>query len=328
MLLSSGNLPVTRLRATSNKGTRKKKFSMQIRASSTTVLTEYFLTTVSLSTCACLGAYVGTNTRFGKKLSGPVYSMLMGYIFLAPSNNHVIPIKCRGARHNKIIRFSGGNAVNTIGRKSECYSENVSGNNISLAAALVAKNIGSGINYVASCQALGVSPQAQAQEHHEVEKEDVAISTDYRSTFDASDVKMAIALTLAILIAARIEAEFWSTILEGANSSRLFLPVVTLFSVLTATFFKVKDAVVNAGNFTGQCLLYVFFASAGASSPPLIHAFTNDANLLYFASTMFAVHLLAVGLLFSSPEMLVASNAGVGGPATAAAFAKAKNWRE
>jgi hypothetical protein len=47
----------------------------------------------------------------------------------------------------------------------------------------------------------------------------------------------------------------------------LFLPVVTLFSVLTATFFKVKDAVVNAGNFTGQCLLYVFFASAGASSP-------------------------------------------------------------
>ena len=92
MLLSSGNLPVTRLRATSNKGTRKKKFSMQIRASSTTVLTEYFLTTVSLSTCACLGAYVGTNTRFGKKLSGPVCSMLMGYIFLAPSNNHVIPI--------------------------------------------------------------------------------------------------------------------------------------------------------------------------------------------------------------------------------------------
>jgi uncharacterized membrane protein len=307
--------------------------------------------------------------------------MLMGYIFLAPSNNHVIPINAEvlgtirlfvsavatplillGANLNAIRRtfrtllrpflFS---ALATIGGAfvgAKLFLS--SGNNISLAAALVAKNIGSGINYVASCQALGVSPQAQAQglvvdnvfaflyfplvsilgdqykrtEHHEVEKEDVAISTDYRSTFDASDVKMALALTLAILIAARIEAEFWSTILEGANSSRLFLPVVTLFSVLTATFFKVKDAVVNAGNFTGQCLLYVFFASAGASSPPLIHAFTNDANLLYFASTMFAVHLLAVGLLFSSPEMLVASNAGVGGPATAAAFAKAKNWRE
>ena len=381
MLLSSGNLPVTRLRATSKKkGTRKKKFSMQIRASSTTVLTEYISTTVSLSTCACLGAYVGTNTRFGKKLSGPVCSMLMGYIFLAPSN-HVIPINAEvlgtirllvsavatplillGANLNAIRRtfrtllqpflFS---ALATIGGAfvgAKLFLS--SGNNISLAAALVAKNIGSGINYVASCQALGVSPQAQAQglvvdnvfaflyfplvsilgdqykrtEHDEVEKEDVAISTNHRSTFDASDVKMALALTLAILIAARIEAEFWSTILEGANSSRLFLPIVTLFSVLTATFFKVKDAVVNAGNFMGQCLLYVFFASAGASSPPLIHAFTNDANLLYFASTMFVVHLLAVGLLFSSPEMLVASNAGVGGPATAAAFAKAKNWRE
>ena len=86
----------------------------------------------------------------------------------------------------------------------------------------------------------------------------------------------------------------------------LFTTVSVTLSVLTATFFKVKDAVVNAGNFTGQCLLYVFFASAGASSPPLIHAFTNDANLLYFASTMFAVHLLAVGVMFSSPEMLVA----------------------
>lgn len=256
MLLSSGNLPVTRLRATSSKGIRKKKFSVQIRASSTTVLTEYLLTTVSLSTCACLGACVGTNTRFGKKLSGPVCSMLMGYIFLAPSNNHVIPINSEvlgtirlfvstvatplillGANLNAIRRtfrtllqpflFS---ALATIGGAfvgAKLFLS--SGNNISLAAALLVKNIGSGINYVASCQALGVSPQAQAQglvvdnvfaflyfplvsilgdqykrtEHDEVEKEDVAISTDHQSTFDASDVKMALALTLAILIAAR-----------------------------------------------------------------------------------------------------------------------------
>jgi uncharacterized membrane protein len=43
---------------------------------------------------------------------------------------------------------------------------------------------------------------------------------------------------------------------------------------------------------------------------------------------MFAIHLLVVGIFFSSREMLVASNAGVGGPATAAAFAKAKNWQD
>ena len=148
------------------------------------------------------------------------------------------------------------------------------------------------------------------------------------SIFKAEDVKAAFALTFAILIAAHVESEFWSSILEDVDASRLFLPIVTLFSVLAATFIRVKDTVVQAGSYAGQCLLYVFFASAGASSPPLIHAFTNDSNLLYFACTMFAIHLLVVGIFFSSREMLVASNAGVGGPSTAAAFAKAKNWQD
>jgi len=230
-------------------------------------------------------------------------------------------------------------------------------NNIPLAAALVAKNIGSGINYVASCQALGVSPQSQAQglvvdnvfafiyfplvsilgDRYKKTKDDdavkkvengLAISKDSSSIFNVEDVKLAFALTFAILIAAHVESEFWSSILEDVDASRLFLPIVTLFSVLTATFIRVKDTVVQAGSYAGQCLLYVFFASAGASSPPLIHAFTNDSNVLYFACTMFAIHLLVVGIFFSSREMLVASNAGIGGPATAAAFAKAKNWQD
>jgi uncharacterized membrane protein len=230
-----------------------------------------------------------------------------------------------------------------------------SGNNIPLAAALVAKNIGSGINYVASCQALNVSPQLQAQglvvdnvfafiyfplvsilgdrykktkDDDAVKEAENAISKYSSSIFKVEDVKAAFALTFAILIAAHVESEFWSSILKDVDASRLFLPIVTLFSVLTATFIRVKDTVVKAGSFAGQCLLYVFFASAGASSPPLIHAFTNDSNVLYFACTMFAIHLLVVGIFFSSREMLVASNAGVGGPATAAAFAKAKNWQD
>jgi uncharacterized membrane protein len=230
-------------------------------------------------------------------------------------------------------------------------------NNIPLAAALVAKNIGSGINYVASCQALGVSPQSQAQglvidnvfafiyfplvsilgDRYKKTKDDdavkevengLAISKDSSSIFNAEDVKVAFALTFVILIAAHVESEFWSAILEDVDASRLFLPIVTLFSVLTATFIRVKDTVVQAGSYAGQCLLYVFFASAGASSPPLIHAFTNDSNVLYFACTMFAIHLLVIGIFFSSREMLVASNAGIGGPATAAVFAKAKNWQD
>jgi len=314
-----------------------------------------------------------------------VCSMLMGYIFLAPCNNNMLsmnpevlhqirvlvsslatPLILLGANLQAIRRTFNTllqpfifSALATIGGAYVGVQMFLSSgnNNIPLAAALVAKNIGSGINYVASCQALGVSPQSQAQglvvdnvfafiyfplvsilgDRYKKTKHDdavkkvengLAISKDSSSIFNVEDVKLAFALAFAILIAAHVESEFWSSILEDVDASRLFLPIVTLFSVLTATFIRVKDTVVQAGSYAGQCLLYVFFASAGASSPPLLHAFTNDSNVLYFACTMFAIHLLVVGIFFSSREMLVASNAGIGGPATTAAFAKAKNWQD
>ena len=372
---------MTGIRAKSSRGKRRKVGVLQVRGAST-VLTDYLITIASLSTCAGLGATVGNKTRFGQKLSGPVCSMLMGYIFLAPCNNSMLsinpdvlnqirllvstlatPLILLGANLQAIQRTFNTllqpfilSALATIGGAYVGVKMFLSsGNNIPLAAALVAKNIGSGINYVASCQALNVSPQLQAQglvvdnvfafiyfplvsilgdrykktkDDDAVKEAENAISKYSSSIFKVEDVKAAFALTFAILIAAHVESEFWSSILKDVDASRLFLPIVTLFSVLTATFIRVKDTVVKAGSFAGQCLLYVFFASAGASSPPLIHAFTNDSNVLYFACTMFAIHLLVVGIFFSSREMLVASNAGVGGPATAAAFAKAKNWQD
>jgi len=384
MLFSSGNIRMTGIREKSSRGKRRKVGVVQVRGAST-ALTEHLITIASLSTCAGLGATVGNRTKFGQKLSGPVCSMLMGYIFLAPCNNNMLsmnpevlhqirvlvsslatPLILLGANLQAIRRTFNTllqpfifSALATIGGAYVGVQMFLSSgnNNIPLAAALVAKNIGSGINYVASCQALGVSPQSQAQglvvdnvfafiyfplvsilgDRYKKTKHDdavkkvengLAISKDSSSIFNVEDVKLAFALAFAILIAAHVESEFWSSILEDVDASRLFLPIVTLFSVLTATFIRVKDTVVQAGSYAGQCLLYVFFASAGASSPPLLHAFTNDSNVLYFACTMFAIHLLVVGIFFSSREMLVASNAGIGGPATTAAFAKAKNWQD
>jgi len=372
---------MTGIRAKSSRGKRRKVGVLQVRGAST-AMTDYLITIASLSTCAGLGATVGNKTRFGQKLSGPVCSMLMGYIFLAPCNNSMLSINPEVLNQIRLLVSTLATPLILLGANLQAIQRTFntllqpfilsalatiggayvgvkmflsSGNNIPLAAALVAKNIGSGINYVASCQALNVSPQLQAQglvvdnvfafiyfplvsilgdrykktkDDDAVKEVENAISKYSSSIFKVEDVKAAFALTFAILIAAHVESEFWSLILEDVDASRLFLPIVTLFSVLTATFIRVKDTVVQAGSFAGQCLLYVFFASAGASSPPLIHAFTNDSNVLYFACTMFAIHLLVVGIFFSSREMLVASNAGVGGPATAAAFAKAKNWQD
>ena len=350
--------------------TRKKRTEQRTRA---VYYSDYLFTTASLCSAAATGAYIGNNTAFGKKLSGPVCSMLMGYVLKI---NHIYsanleitgsirlivsalatPMILQGANLSAIrntfntllkpfvtvafVTILGGFVAAKLFLKNEILKP--------LSAALIAKNIGSGINYIATCQTLGVSPHLQSQglvvdnvlafiyfpivhifgdrytqKRNMKEEEEEGAPTD----FSTEDVKTSLALTFAILAASHIEAEFWSTILEGVDSSRLFLPIATVFSILTATFLNFKSNVVNAGNFIGQCLLYIFFASAGLSSPPLGHAFTNDLELLYFACTMYAIHLFAIGFLFSSREILVASNAGIGGPATAAAFAKAKHWKE
>ncbi len=350
--------------------TRKKGTEQRTRS---VYYSDYLFTTASLCSAAATGAYIGNNTAFGKKLSGPVCSMLMGYVLkinpIYSANLEITgsirlivsalatPMILQGANLSAIrntfntllkpfvtvafVTIFGGFVAAKLFLKNEILKP--------LSAALIAKNIGSGINYIATCRALGVSPHLQSQglvvdnvlafiyfpivhifgdrytqKRNMKEEEEEGAPTD----FSTEDVKTSLALTFAILAASHIEAEFWSTILEGVDSSRLFLPIATVFSILTATFLNFKSNVVNAGNFIGQCLLYIFFASAGLSSPPLGQAFTNDPELLYFACTMYAIHLFAIGFLFSSREILVASNAGIGGPATAAAFAKAKHWKE
>ena len=348
--------------------TRKKRTEQRTRA---VYYSDYLFTTASLCSAAATGAYIGNNTAFGKKLSGPVCSMLMGYVLkinpIYSANLEITgsirlivsalatPMILQGANLSAIrntfntllkpfvtvafVTIFGGFVAAKLFLKNEILKP--------LSAALIAKNIGSGINYIATCQTLGVSPHLQSQGlvvdnvlafiyfpivhifgDRYTQKRNMKEEEGAPTDFSTEDVKTSLALTFAILAASHIEAEFWSTILEGVDSSRLFLPIATVFSILTATFLNFKSNVVNAGNFIGQCLLYIFFASAGLSSPPLGHAFTNDPELLYFACTMYAIHLFAIGFLFSSREILVASNAGIGGPATAAAFAKAKHWKE
>jgi uncharacterized membrane protein len=80
-------------------------------------------------------------------------------------------------------------------------------------------------------------------------------------------------------------------------------------------------------------LLFVFFATAGAAGGALEKAFSHPALFAYLFF-LYAVHLLGMFLVgkkllrFTTKELLVASNANVGGPATAGALAAGKNWTE
>ncbi|CAI7888391.1 unnamed protein product [Closterium sp. NIES-54] len=80
----------------------------------------------------------------------------------------------------------------------------------------------------------------------------------------------------------------------------------------------------------GNALMLVFFANIGASAS-VSEAMSAGGGLLAFVATVLMVHIVVVllgGRLLNIPLdiLMVASNANVGGPATAAAMASARNW--
>ena len=110
------------------------------------------------------------------------------------------------------------------------------------------------------------------------------------------------------------------------------IPVITALVVLMATLFpRLLAPLAPAGEGLAKILLQTFFAVVGASGS--VRGVLATAPALFLVSALqVAVHLgitLWVGgrLGFSRPELLIASNANVGGPTTAAGMATAKGWR-
>ena len=79
-------------------------------------------------------------------------------------------------------------------------------------------------------------------------------------------------------------------------------------------------------------IMQVFFAAIGAAAGSVAAVLTSAPALFAFCFVQMAVHLLlALGLGkllgLRKRDVLLASNANVGGPTTAAGFAAAKGWR-
>ncbi|CAI5487897.1 unnamed protein product [Closterium sp. Naga37s-1] len=109
----------------------------------------------------------------------------------------------------------------------------------------------------------------------------------------------------------------------------------TVAARLTGRGEKRKEGEEGGSLFTGaetlgNSLMLVFFANIGASAS-VSEAMSAGGGLLAFVATVLMVHIVVVllgGRLLNIPLdiLMVASNANVGGPATAAAMASARNW--
>ena len=116
-----------------------------------------------------------------------------------------------------------------------------------------------------------------------------------------------------------------------------FLPVqglgiliVTALTVLVATLFPEQMKMLEGTEQTGVLLMQVFFAAIGASAniPVVLKV---GPVLFLFAGLILFVHLcflLVAGKLFrlNLGELIIASNANMGGPTTAAAMAASRKW--
>ena len=108
--------------------------------------------------------------------------------------------------------------------------------------------------------------------------------------------------------------------------------IMTTITMLLATFIPNFFGNINGANELGTFLIYIFFVVIGVpASIPLI--LTQAPLLLLFTAIIVIVNMvvsLGFGKLFkfNLEEILLASNANIGGPTTAAAMAIAKGWNE
>jgi len=123
-------------------------------------------------------------------------------------------------------------------------------------------------------------------------------------------------------------AELTKKIFPGVSS----LPLISALTVFAATLFpNVFERNRTTGTAIGILFMQMFLTCSGAAGSIAL-VVKNAPSVFLFSLLQVGFHfviLMVVGrLIFGEDrnELLLASNANVGGPTTAAAMAQAKNW--
>lgn len=171
-------------------------------------------------------------------------------------------------------------------------------------------------------------------------KEKTSEAEDYWKSRPVSiiDLSSSIAAACMIVAVSRMLAGFFDSsilgdgfglsLLRGLLGSQ-YLMITTITTVL-ATLFPGFFGNLAGAQEIGTFLIHIFFAVIGA--PASIMLIIREAPLLFlFAAVIILMNMLfSLGfgklLGYSIEEITVASNANIGGPTTAAAFAIAKGW--
>lgn len=220
-----------------------------------------------------------------------------------------------------------------------------------VAAALAARHIGGAVNYVAVSDALAVPPAAQAAG---LAADNLMCVLYFAALFHLArrlppdDAAAAAAPGFApggappppvtVLYAVTAVAVSSAMCVAGAalaaavGAPGAVIPAATAVAVAAATLCpRALAPLAPSADAVAAALLQVFFAAVGAAGS-LAAVAGGAPSLLAFCALQIFGHLgltLAAGRLLRLPlrALLLASNACVGGPTTAAGMAAAKGWR-
>lgn len=154
---------------------------------------------------------------------------------------------------------------------------------------------------------------------------------DIAFAFAVAFVIVAISADVAKVISAAIpKGNFFLDLMNGLFGNKYL--IITTLTMLLATFFPQFTGNIAGAQEIGTFLIHIFFAVIGV--PASIYLIITKAPfLLVFCAIIVGMNMVFSFVLgkifhFDLEEIAVASNANVGGPTTAAAFAIAKGWSE
>ncbi|KAF5199111.1 putative keratin-associated protein [Thalictrum thalictroides] len=311
--------------------------------------------TVSGAIVSTLGGLAASNLGIISN-EAPAYSIVMEYLLPI-----TIPLLLFKADLRRVIQTTGkmllafllGSVATIIGTTAAYLlvpMRSLGQDSWKIAAALMSSYIGGTINFVAVSEALGVSPSVLAAgiaadnvicaiyfaslfalasnipSEASTSTSEGGMDREYRPGNKVPVLETAIAVAVSFGICKIATCLTKVLGLQGGN-----LPVITAIVVVAATIFpKQLGYLAPAGEATAFILMQVFFTVVGANGS-IWNVINTAPSIFMFALIQVSIHLaviLGVGKLlnFDRKELLLASNANIGGPTTACGMATTKGW--
>lgn len=154
------------------------------------------------------------------------------------------------------------------------------------------------------------------------------------------DIAFTVALSFVIVAVSDKLATVFGDLFKGEGAASAILGgllgnkylLMTTFTMILASVFPKQISSIRGSQEIGTFLIYLFFAVIGA--PASIGLILRESPLLLVFALIVVLINLIVSLIFGKlfkfniEEIIIASNANVGGPTTAAAMAVSKGWTE